>query len=455
MYNYSNYIKQEEYKKKIFKNQPMKKNQKFPSKELLEKIFIADLHVHSKYSRACSKFMEVPILAKVGKLKGLQLIGTGDFTHPMWLKELKEHLEYDPGSGLYFFNELPEGPKFILTSEVSLIFSQNNKSNRRVHLIIIAPDFETVEEINLYLSKLGNLLIDGRPTFGISCEKLTLDLLKISEKILIIPAHAWTPWYSVFGAFSGFDSLEEAFGEATPHIYAIETGLSSDPEMNWRISKLDNITLISCSDAHSPPKLGREATAFFTPLTYKNIYNSIKTGNIAFTIEFYPEEGKYHYDGHRACKVCLSPKETKALGYRCPKCGNPLTVGVLHRIELFADREEGYIPQNKPLSVHLVPFLEIIAEVFNINKGSKTAEKLYNQYVSLVGTEFDLLLKVELQDLEKALPSKLVEGIKRVREGKVFAKPGYDGEYGVIKIFEAPEEESSAGLKQQSLFPLQ
>ncbi|PMP68661.1 MAG: DNA helicase UvrD [Thermodesulfobacterium geofontis] len=433
----------------------MEKNKKFPSKELLEKTFLADLHIHSKYSRACSKFMEIPFLAETGKIKGLQVIGTGDFTHPMWLKELKEYLEYDIYSGLYVYNKLPEGPKFILTSEISLIFSKNNKSNRRVHLIIIAPDFKTVEEINLYLSKLGNLLIDGRPTFGIDCEKLTLDLLKISEKILIIPAHAWTPWYSVFGAFSGFDSLEEAFGEATPYIYAIETGLSSDPEMNWRISKLDNITLISCSDAHSLSKLGREATAFFYPLTYENIYNSIKTGNIAFTIEFYPEEGKYHYDGHRNCKVCLSPKETKALGYKCPKCGNPLTVGVLHRVELLADRDEGYIPSNKPLSVHLVPFIEIITEVFNLNKQSKSAEKLYEQYLSFAGTEFEILLKLDLKDLEKVFPSKLIEAIKRVREGKIFAKPGYDGEYGIIRIFESPEEEGLIGLKQQSLFTLQ
>jgi len=433
----------------------MLKNQQFPSKELLKKVFIADLHIHSKYSRACSKYMEIPVLAKIGKLKGLNLIGTGDFTHPLWFKELKEYLEFDPQSKLYFFKDSPEGPNFILTSEISLIFSQNEKSNRRVHLIIIAPDFETVEEINLYLSKLGNLLIDGRPTFGISCEKLTLDLIKISEKILIIPAHAWTPWYSVFGAFSGFDSLKEAFREATPYIYAIETGLSSDPEMNWRISELDNITLISCSDAHSPQRLGREATAFFKPLTYENIYNSIKTGNIAFTIEFYPEEGKYHYDGHRNCKICLSPKETKALGYKCPKCGNPLTIGVLHRIELLADREEGYIPPNKPFSVHLVPFIEILAEVFNLNKQTKSSEKLYEQYISLAGNEFEILLNIDLKELEKIFPPKLTQAIERVRKGQIFAKPGYDGEYGIIKIFKAPEDETSLGLKQQSLFSLQ
>ncbi len=432
----------------------MKKNQKLPSQDLLNKSFLADLHIHSKYSRACSKLMEIPFIAKIGKMKGLDLIGTGDFTHPLWYKELKEFLEYDPDSDLFIYKDLPEGPKFILTSEVSLIFSQNNKSNRRVHILIIAPDFETVEEINLYLSKLGNLLIDGRPTFGISCEKLTLDLLKISDKILIIPAHAWTPWYGVFGAFSGFDSLEEAFRDATPFIYAIETGLSSDPEMNWRISKLDHITLISCSDSHSPAKLGREATAFFYPLTYENIYNSIKTGNLAFTIEFYPEEGKYHYDGHRHCKVCLSPKETRSLGYKCPKCGKPLTIGVSHRIELFADREEGYIPENKPLSVHLVPFIEILAEVYNISKNSKTINKLYEQYISLVGTEFEILLKLDLKDLEKTFPEKLLEAIEKVRKGNVFVKPGYDGEYGVVKIFEPSETEISTGLKQQSLFSL-
>ena len=207
------------------------------------------------------------MLAEVGKEKGIQLLGTGDSTHPMWLKELKEELEYDPESGFYVYKNDPEGPRFVLTSEVSLIFSQGEKKNRRVHLVLIVPNFEIAEEVNLYLSKLGSLLADGRPTFGVSCEQLALELFKISKEILIIPAHVWTPWYSLFGAFSGFDTLEEAFGEASPYIYAIETGLSSDPEMNLRISRLDHLTLISCSDAHSPAKLGREATAFFLPIT--------------------------------------------------------------------------------------------------------------------------------------------------------------------------------------------
>ncbi|WP_051172884.1 endonuclease Q family protein [Thermodesulfobacterium hveragerdense] len=428
-----------------------KKNQIFPSKELLENSFFADLHIHSKYSRACSQKMEIPQIAQIGQKKGLSLIGTGDFTHPAWFKELKTWLEFDPSSGLLVFKNLPEGPKFILTSEVSLIFSQGEKTNRRVHLILISPNFEVAEEINLYLSKLGSLTADGRPTFGISCKKLVLDLMTISKEIMVIPAHAWTPWYSVFGAFSGFDSLEEAFEEANSYIYAIETGLSSDPEMNWRISKLDSITLISCSDAHSPAKLGREATAFFYPLTYENIYFSIKTGKIAFTIEFYPEEGKYHFDGHRNCKVSLSPKEAKALGLKCPKCGEKITIGVLHRIEDLADREEGYIPPNKPLSVHLVPLIELLSEIFNLSPTSKTLAKLYEQYTSLAENEFNLLLKLTKDEIVSFLPEKLAEAILKVRKGEVSVKPGYDGEYGVVKVFSNFEPEEPF-LKQQPLF---
>ncbi len=430
----------------------MKKNQKLPSKEILSQVFLADLHLHSRYSKASSKFMEISYIAKIGKIKGLDLIGTGDFTHPLYLKELKEFLEFDPETELYYFKELPEGPYFMPTAEVSLIFSKGKLTNRRIHLLITAPSLEVVEEINLYFSKLGNLLADGRPTFGISAEKFVLDLLKISEKVLIIPAHAWTPWYSVFGAFSGFDSLEEAFGEATPFIYAIETGLSSDPEMNWRISWLDSITLISNSDAHSPFKIGREATAFFKPISYQNIYQAIKNNHIAFTIEFYPEEGKYHYDGHRGCKVCLSPKETKELRYKCPKCGEPLTIGVLHRVESLADRPENFYPKNKPLSVHLVPLMEILAECFEIKTSSKSLEKIYFQMVSDFGTEFNLLLKEDLLSLEKKLPSKVWEAIKRVREGKVFVKPGYDGEYGIVKIWDTQASEETPYFKQKSLF---
>ncbi|MFN3505408.1 MAG: endonuclease Q family protein [Caldimicrobium sp.] len=428
------------------------RNQTLPPKDILENTFIADFHIHSKYSRASSKNMEPSVIAEIAKLKGIELIGTGDFTHPLYFKELQNFLEYEEETGLYRLKNGLDSPKFLLTAEISLIFSYGNQTNRRMHLILIAPNFEVVREINLYLSKLGNLMADGRPTFGVTGEKIVLDLVTLSPDILIIPAHAWTPWYSVFGAFSGFDSIEEAFGSATPYIYAIETGLSSDPEMNWRISKLDNITLVSNSDAHSPWKIGREATAFYYPLSYENFINSIKGQKIAYTIEFYPEEGKYHLDGHRVCKISLTPKETIALGYRCPKCGEPITIGVLHRVEKLADRPENYRPVNAPYSVHIVPLMEILSEVYTLNPNTKTLEKLYRQMVEKVGTEFDILLKKNLEELSELLPEKLVEAIRRVREGKVFAQGGYDGVYGIIKIFEDIPKEADFTPKQKSLF---
>ncbi|MFN3406929.1 MAG: endonuclease Q family protein [Caldimicrobium sp.] len=428
------------------------RNQTLPPKEVLEKTFLADFHIHSKYSRASSKNMEPLRIAEIAKLKGIDLIGTGDFTHPLYFEELQNSLEYDKETGFYILKNRPPSPRFLLTTEISLIFSYGNKTNRRMHLILIAPSFEVVKEINLYLAKLGNLMADGRPTFGITAERMVLDLVSLSPDILIIPAHAWTPWYSVFGAFSGFDSLEEAFREATPYIYAIETGLSSDPEMNWRISNLDSITLVSNSDAHSPWKIGREATGFFYPLTYENFYQSIKNHKVAYTIEFYPEEGKYHLDGHRACKIALTPKETIALGYRCPKCGEAITIGVLHRVEKLADRPEHYKPEKAPYSVHIVPLMEILAEVFSLNPHTKTLEKLYRQIVEKGGTEFDILLKKDLEELSQVLPEKLLEAIRRVREGKVFAKGGYDGVYGTIKIFEDIPHDADFTPKQKSLF---
>ncbi len=428
--------------------------QAFPPQEILEKSFLADLHIHSKYSRASSKGMEPKTLYEVGRQKGLEVIGTGDFTHPQYLKELKELLEFNPSSGLYFLREKgPSPPFFVPTAEISLIYSTKHLANRRIHLILIAPNLAIVEEVNKYLSKIGNLLADGRPTFGLTAEKLVLDLRSISSEILVIPAHAWTPWYSVFGAFSGFNSLEEAFGEATPFIYAIETGLSSDPEMNWRISALDKISLISNSDAHSPSKIGREATAFFYPLSFTSIYQGIKEGLIAYTIEFYPEEGKYHYDGHRTCGVVLHPKETKKLHHRCPKCGGPLTIGVLHRIEDLADREEGIIPPGKPYSVHVVPLIEILAEIYGLNPTSKSLEKIYRLTLERAGSEFDILIKRELKDLEEVLEESLSKALARMRKGEVYLQPGYDGVYGKVSVFPREEEIKTSTFKgQQSLF---
>ncbi|HIE32695.1 MAG TPA: DNA helicase UvrD [Thermodesulfobacteriaceae bacterium] len=430
------------------------KTNEWPPEEWFGKFYLADLHVHSRFSRATSREMGIPVLARVGKEKGLSLIGTGDFTHPEYFRELCELLEPAPEEGLYVFREDPDGPRFVLSAEISTIFSANGKTNRRIHILILAPSLEVVREVNLALSRLGNLSADGRPTFGFSAKNLVKLLREISPDILIIPAHVWTPWYSVFGAFSGFDSVEECFEEEAEHIYALETGLSSDPEMNWRVSALDRFTLISNSDAHSPSKLGREANAFWFPMSYPALAEAIKTGDLAFTVEFYPEEGKYHFDGHRACGVFFSPKETRAHGGKCPVCGGPLTVGVMHRVEELADRPEGFRPEGKPLSVHLVPLEEIIAEALEVGPQSKRVKKTYRQLIELGGSEFAILLERDLSELAEFVPEKILEGIRRVREGRVYVRPGYDGVYGVVSIFFSEEESriSSEGPRQQSLF---
>jgi len=430
-----------------------KPGNEWPPREWFGKFYLADLHVHSRYSRATSRDMTVPTLARVAREKGLALVGTGDFTHPDYFRELSEYLVPAPEEGLYVFRDDPEGVRFVLSAEVSNIFSQGPYRNRRIHTLILAPSLEVVREINLALSRLGDLSADGRPTFGFPVKKLVRLLREVSPDIAIIPAHAWTPWYSVFGAFSGFNSVEECFEEETEHIWALETGLSSDPEMNWRISALDRYTLISNSDAHSPAKLGREANAFWYPMSYPALLSALREGNLAFTVEFYPEEGKYHFDGHRSCGVLFSPAETRAHGGRCPVCGEPLTVGVMHRVEELADRPEGYRPPGKPLSVHLVPLEEIIAEALGVGPQSKRVKRTYRQLVDLAGSEFALLLEKPLSELASFVPEKILEGIRRVREGRVYVRPGYDGVYGVVSIFGGEEEEPTAEApRQQSLF---
>ncbi len=420
-----------------------------------DEIFLADLHIHSRYSRATSKDMSVPVLAQTAREKGLSVVGTGDFTHPEYLAELEEWL-LPAEEGLYVWRDDPEGPRFILSAEVSNIFSQGGKKNRRVHTLILVPSLEIAREINKLLAPLGHLEADGRPVFGFPVKELVKLLFRISEEIIVIPAHVWTPWYSLFGAFSGFEAVEECFEEETEHIFALETGLSSDPPMNWRLSALDRYTLVSNSDAHSPAKLGREANAFYGKPSFQTIFQAIKEDKLAFTIEFFPEEGKYHFDGHRACGVILSPRETKALGGRCPVCGEPLTVGVMHRVEDLADRPEGFVPPGKPPAVHLVPLLEIIAEALGKGVQSQAVRRTYQQLIELGGTEFELLLYRDLEELKNTVPVPIIEGIKRVREGRLYIRPGYDGVYGKVKIF-APEEgkkEPNARPRQQSLFSL-
>ncbi|MCD6229024.1 MAG: DNA helicase UvrD [Candidatus Omnitrophica bacterium] len=403
-------------------------------------MFVADFHIHSKYSRATSKNMNIPNLIEWARYKGIHLLGTGDFTHHLWLQEIKQSLEYLPEKGLFF----SEGVYFILSGEVSNIFSERGKVYR-VHNLIMAPSLEMVQQINRMLSYYGNLASDGRPVLGMSCKNLAEELFKISPDIMLIPAHIWTPWFSVFGSNSGFNSLEEAFQEFTERITALETGLSSDPPMNWRLSALDRFSLVSNSDSHSPQRIGREANVFDCEINYweiKRVLEAKDKDKFLYTVEFFPQEGKYHYDGHRNCKVRLHPKETKKHGGICPVCGRPLTRGVLNRVEELADREEGFVPQNSIGYRSLVPLSEIIAEARGMDKSSKAVEKEYVKLVREFGSEFNLLVNVEESQLFSQLPPKIAEGIKRVREGKLNILPGFDGEYGVIKIFDQTEDKS-------------
>jgi uncharacterized protein (TIGR00375 family) len=410
--------------------------------------FIADFHLHSKYSRATSKEMEVEALARWAKKKGITLLGTGDFTHPTYFAELRAKLE-PLGNGLLKLKKGDEGIRYLLTTEVSNIYTQGGKV-RRIHTLIFAPTFEVAEAIRSKLGNLGKLSSDGRPIFSFAAKELVKMILDISADCLIVPAHAWTPWFSIFGANSGFDSIEECFGEMTPHIHVIETGLSSDPEMNWRLSALDPITLISNSDAHSPNRLGREANTFDCALDYREIVETIRKKDrkkFLFTIEFFPEEGKYHYDGHRQCGVIFSPSQTKASQYLCPQCRKKLTVGVMHRVEALSDRPDGFIPKNAIPSIHLIPLEEIIAEAMSYRTGSKAVEAEYERLVARGGSEFHILLEAAPDELATYVPERTLEAIVRMRQGKVSIIPGHDGVYGKINLF--PEKKEGGETKEQ------
>jgi len=410
--------------------------------------FIADFHLHSKYSRATSKEMEVEALGRWAKKKGISLLGTGDFTHPTYFAELRSKLE-PLGNGLLQLRKGDQGVRYILTTEVSNIYSQGGKV-RRIHNLIFAPSFEVAEAIRSKLGNLGKLSSDGRPIFSFTSRELVKMILDISTDCLVIPAHAWTPWFSVFGANSGFDSIEECYGEMSSYIHAIETGLSSDPEMNWRLSALDAITLLSNSDAHSPNRLGREANAFEGALDYKEIIETIRKKDrrkLLYTIEFFPEEGKYHFDGHRQCEVIFSPAQTKANQYLCPNCHKRLTVGVMHRVEELADRPEGFIPKNAIPSIHLIPLEEVIAEALGVRVGTKGVDTEYERLVERGGSEFQILLDATPDELASFVPPKILEGIVRMRQGKVSIIPGHDGVYGKIALFSKREEKE--GSKDQ------
>lgn len=421
--------------------------------------FIADFHVHSNYSRATSPEMRAEHIWNWAQLKGITVIGTGDFTHPGWFKELNEKLE-PAGNGLltlkngYHKQDVPKSCTgevfFVLTGEISCIYSKNGKT-RKVHCLVFMPDMASAARLNITLSRIGNINSDGRPILGLDAKELLKITLNISEEALFVPAHAWTPHFSVFGAASGFDSIEECFEELAPNILAIETGLSSDPAMNWRLSALDNITLISNSDAHSPGKIGREANIFEGEISYRAITDAIKTRkDFLGTIEFFPEEGKYHYDGHRACGVCLTPEETQRYNYMCPRCNKRITVGVMHRVQRLADRDSGFKPEGAPDYRSVIPLAEIIAETMKTGAGSKAVANVYHKMLSAIGSEFKVLIDAPLDQIEKTANSALAEAIKRMRAGEVYIAPGYDGEYGKIKIFEEIERKEIKG--QISLF---
>jgi len=415
---------------------------------------IADLHIHSSYSRATSAEMVPEGIWKWAQLKGITIVGTGDFTHPRWFKELGEKLE-PAGNGLFQLKgglhpeTVPESCRgdvfFLLSTEISCIYKKNGRT-RKIHCLVFVPDFASAAKFNLTLSKIGNLTSDGRPILGLDAKELLKITLDVSSQAMFIPAHAWTPHFSVFGAASGFDSLEECFEELTPHIHAIETGLSSDPPMNWRLSALDGITLVSNSDAHSAPKLGREANILDIDVSYEAIIEAIKTRNrFLGTIEFFPEEGKYHYDGHRACNVRFAPGETKQHNYRCPVCGKRLTVGVMHRIELLADRSYGFRPPESPPYYSVIPLHEILAEARGVGAHSKSVQEEYTTLLARLGNEFKVLMVASLAEIERAASPLAAEAIARMRAGQVYIKPGYDGEFGEIKIFETAERREIKG----------
>ena len=410
---------------------------------------IADFHIHSKYSRATSRAMEVETLALWAEKKGIYLLGTGDFTHPQYFAELQGALA-PLGNGLFKLKSRPSPVHFILTVEVSNIFSVKG-TVKRIHTIIFAPSFEAAQKINSQLARLGKLGSDGRPIFGFHVKDIVKIALDASADCLIVPAHAWTPWFSVFGSNSGFDSIEECFEEQAKNIFAIETGLSSDPAMNWRLSGLDRITLLSNSDSHSPSRIGREANVFDAEMDYFEIVRAIREKDrkkILHTIEFFPEEGKYHYDGHRACDLALAPRETRKLNKVCPRCGKKLTIGVLHRVEDLADRPEGFRPEDPIPFKNMILLDEIIADALGQNVGTKAVDREYDKMVKQIGPELSILFDRSREELAAVSGERVVDGILRVREGQVEIEPGYDGVYGKIKVFK--EEEKPAG--QMELF---
>lgn len=405
--------------------------------------------------------MNIASLYRWGKIKGIQVMGTGDFTHPAWFAELREKLE-PAEPGLFRLKEefaaeqdklVPascrdQTIRFLLSVEISTIYSKGGRV-RKLHNLVIVPSFAAASAVNARLQQIGNLRADGRPILGLDSKELLKISLAADKEVLFIPAHIWTPWFGMFGSKSGFDSINEAFEDLALQIKAVETGLSSDPAMNWRLAQLEHVRLISNSDAHSPEKLGREANVLRCQLTYQDIYQALTRPNKGFvgTIEFFPQEGKYYYDGHRLCQVRLTPEQTKERGGLCPKCGQPVVVGVKHRVEDLADRSVGFTPAQAPKVEYIIPLVEMIAQVKGVKSvSSKRVKEEYHAMIAALGNEFYILRQAPLSDLREQGFPEMAKAIERMRQGKIYIEPGYDGVYGVIRVFaNQPQVQQAAG----------
>lgn len=428
--------------------------------------FSADFHIHSKYSRATSQYLDFEQLHIAAQLKGITVVGTGDFTHPEWYDEIINKLE-PAEPGLFRLKKeisrhcdqlVPpscrQTVRFVLATEISCIYKKNDQT-RKNHNLIFLPDLPSATRFNRALEKVGNLRSDGRPILGLDAKHLLEIVLDTDDNGHLVPAHIWTPWFSVLGSKSGFNSIEECFEDLTPNIYAVETGLSSDPPMNWRISTLDRFKLISNSDAHSPHKLGREANLFDTDLSYFSIFSAIRSpdpGRFSGTVEFYPEEGKYHLDGHRKCNIRMQPEDTVRHDGMCPKCGKPLTLGVLHRVVQLSDRAENFLPPNPPSFYNLVSLKKILSEILGFGPETKRVAKSYRSLLDIFGSELNVLLYLDVSQLEKGGVPLLAEAVKRMRQGQIDLSPGYDGFFGGIKIFKPGEKDQLLG--QSPLFAI-
>ena len=400
--------------------------------------YVADLHLHSPFARGTSKQLTFDNLARWAKVKGIDVLASADLTHPAWFDETRRKLR-ESGDGVYEY----DGVKFLLGTEVNCAGDQGGR-HRRVHLLVFAPSLDTVARINAVMASVGKLDADGRPTLKLTPREFVSRLLDLDSRCLVVPAHAWTPWFGVFGSKSGFDSLEECFGDTARHIHAVETGLSTEPAMNWRIPELDNVAIVSFSDAHSLPKMGRELTVFKGDLSYDGFADALRTQSIAYTLEFFPQEGKYHLSGHRKCGVSYSTPELKLSGGKCPVCGRGLTLGVMHRVEELAQREietwtddEGFTraDNSRPPFKMLVSLSQIIAEGVGVGPGSKRVQAEYVRLTGEFGSELAVLTQAPPTDVATVAGERIADGLARVRRGDIVIEPGYDGRYGAVKVW--------------------